>query len=496
MASYTQLGEPCRHPGATMHFLKKIGAFCGFGGKNIVVDSGIGFTLVNGVSKTYTADIDRLDGVHIDLIIITHAHADHIVGAIVLAARHSEAIIIMSQPTLLAGWINCRDTLKIAENNQRQAKKLGLTPEPLLFDEADLINFFERVVPIYYPQWLTPPGWKGWEIGFSNCGHQRGAMSIFILPPHGRPIWITGDTSSHDVELTRGVFIPSEEFLGDFLKRKGVVLITEATNGARFYNDLTRDAEKAKLRAIVKEVRDRNGRVFHPAFAQDRPGSLVSFYAELGIPTHVDGLAREFLRTYAEPDSMWCEDDIPFPLDDLMAKGLVFFFEEDDKDAAKAHRMMADRGYDSCAQFSPIISPSATMEKGFAVGHAIEILPQRESACIFAGHIFSNTPSEELMQMSDPTERVKRGNTIKLFDYNNRRLTPVDVRCDVMKVDWTGHDGGQALVERAAFVGESSDDVLVIGHHGDDKNRKALEEGVKALGLRYLDGTYLEEYDL
>ena len=63
---YQQLGEPYRQPGGTMHFLKNVGSLFGFGGKNIVVDSGIGFHLVNGISKTYTADIDQLDGVLAD----------------------------------------------------------------------------------------------------------------------------------------------------------------------------------------------------------------------------------------------------------------------------------------------------------------------------------------------------------------------------------------------------------------------------------------------
>ena len=491
---YQQLGEPYRQPGGTMHFLKNVGSLFGFGGKNIVVDSGIGFHLVNGISKTYTADIDQLDGVRIDLIIITHAHADHFVGAIALTKRHPEAQVIFSRPVSLSGWINASDTLKIAQSNIKQALEHGRTPDPLLFDYDDMAEFFKRAVILEHPQWISP--WKGWEIGFHNCGHQRGAMSVFILPPHGRPIYLTGDTSSHSVETTKGILVPSDEFLGDFLKKKGVILITEATNGARFYNDLTRDGEKAKLRAKVGEIRDRNGRLFNPCFAQDRAASLALFYAEIGIPSHVDGLAREFLRTYADPESIWCEDDIPFPLQDLMDKGLIFFFEEDKNawEIAKAHRISADRGYDGCAQFSAIISPSATMEKGHAVSHAIEILPQGESACVFTGHIFSDTPSEKLVQMSDPTERIKRGHTIKLN--NNGKVVPVDVRCDVMKVDWTGHDGAQALVERADFVAESGSDVIVIGHHGNDENRAGLQKGVEALGLQYLDGTYLKEYDL
>ena len=161
---YQQLGEPYRQPGGTMHFLKNVGSLFGFGGKNIVVDSGIGFHLVNGISKTYTADIDQLDGVRIDLIIITHAHADHFVGAIALTKRHPEAQVIFSRPVSLSGWINASDTLKIAQSNIKQALEHGRTPDPLLFDYDDMAEFFKRAVILEHPQWISP--WKGWEIGF------------------------------------------------------------------------------------------------------------------------------------------------------------------------------------------------------------------------------------------------------------------------------------------------------------------------------------------
>lgn len=502
---YQQLGEPYRRPGGTMTWLRNIGNLFGFGGKNIVVDSGLGFHLVNGISRTYTADIDRLDGVRIDLIIITHLHTDHFGGVIALAKRHPEAIVIMSQPTWLGGWILASDTLKIAENNQKQAKYRGEDPEPLLYDYGDMVDFFnERVVSdgqpdsrgLSHTQWISP--WKGWEIGFHNCGHTRGAMSIFILPPHGRPIYITGDTCSHNQELTLGVLVPSQEFLGDFLKRKGMVLITEATNGARAYNQAIRDAEKAKLIAKALEVKARGGRMFNPTFAEGRSASAVSIYAEARIPSHVDGMARDFLENYADPKSLWCEDDIPFPLDTLKRLGLLFLFERTDgsresRDIANAHRINADRGYDECAPFSPIISPSSTMDKGFAVHHATEILPQKESAVVFLGHVFANSPSAELMEMNDPTYRVEKGRTIKLNG------VPVDVRCEVLRVYLTGHDGAEGLIERVKIVGENAPDpreVVVIGHHGDDENRAGLQKGVEALGLKYLDGTYLKEYDL
>lgn len=498
---YQQLGEPYRRPGGTMHWLKNLGSWLGFGGKNIVTDCGIGFQLINGISRTYASDIDKLDGVRIDLIIISHLHADHIGAAAALAKRHPEAIIIMSRPTWLGGWIILSDALKIAENNLELARRRGEEPEPLLFDYGDMVEFFDRVIGnessnsrgLTHPQWISP--WKGWEIGFHNCGHTRGAMSIFIIPPHGRPIYITGDCCSQNQELTNGVLVPSQEFLGDFLKRKGIILISEATNGARQYNQAIRNAEKAKLIAKAKEVRDRGGRIFHPTFAEGRSACGVAIYAEAGIPSHIDGMARDFLENYADPESLWCEDDIPFPLAELQEKGMVFLFERSDGtrktwEKGRDHRISADRGFDQCAPFSAIISPSSTMEKGFAVTHATEILPQKESAVVPLGHVFANSPSAELMAMNDPTYRIEKGRTIKLNG------VPVDVRCEVFRVYLTGHDGAEGLVERAKIVGENSQDAVVIGHHGDDENRAAFQKGVEALGIKYLDGTYLKEYDL
>src|SRR5690606_3012525 len=66
------------------------------GGINILIDSGL-HPKMPGLEGM--PDLAKISGVHLDLIIVTHCHLDHIGSVPVAMRQHPEAAVIMSQPS-------------------------------------------------------------------------------------------------------------------------------------------------------------------------------------------------------------------------------------------------------------------------------------------------------------------------------------------------------------------------------------------------------------
>ena len=72
--------------GANCHFLQ-------IGELNIIIDSGLN---PKKAGRSATPDLTPLRGVHIDLIIITHCHLDHIGSLPLLLREHKDAPVAMT----------------------------------------------------------------------------------------------------------------------------------------------------------------------------------------------------------------------------------------------------------------------------------------------------------------------------------------------------------------------------------------------------------------
>lgn len=411
-------------------------------GRTIVIDWGVGFERDGDINLQYTPAGEYLKGEHVDLFIVTHAHIDHIGAAARFAAEHPEAIRVISKKAREAAEIMLQDSLKIMRCEQAAAERRGENYE-LIFDEDDYSEFigsFDLVV--------DKPGWyndilDGWDIGLHWSGHDLGAMMILLVPPSGRPILYTGDIASHDQEIVPGVMLPSSEFMGDFLERPGLTMITEATNGAKKVTKSRRQIDEEFV-AALRTVEMRGGSVLCPAFAKNRASNITLKMVKAGIVPHVDGLARKLLRV-----------EIP-NIDQLLKEGRIIFFE-DDQPTASMHRELLSRGQDPCGhEFSPVIAPKATMDKGFAVEHALHTLPVRNNALFFTGYMFEGSVAKEVLE-------IERGRTIWLNRFK-RGPAEVHVRCDVMHFDFTSHEQPDGLVERVRLV---RPETLIVHHCSD-----------------------------
>ncbi len=420
-----------------------------------VIDSGISFEKTGEFNFQLSPAGDYLRGEHVPLFILTHDHADHSGSAARFVREHPEAVVVISKKVIDSLWVMLYDSLKIQDFDIRAAADKGVVIEPI-FNEDDLVNFLtgakNHLLVIEEPGWYSDII-EGWNIGFYWAGHNPGAISVYMVPPSGRnPIQLTGDVSTQNLDIVDGVLTAPDSFLNGFYDLPGLTLITEATNGNRsitrrpghsLQDDLAHHIEKIDrdFFRTIDLTFSRGGIVFCPAFANNRIPRLAKKLVQAGYPVWVDGMGRKMTLIQLPEAEQWLKE------------GKLKFFSEE-RLVGKQEREAADRG-----ELGPcvILAPSATMEKGFAVGHGEIILPGINNTLISTGHIFEGSKTEQIF-------KIERGRTIWLEKFKVGPVA-VNVRCGVEHCDYSGHDYQDGLAERVRLA---KPETLIIHHCNDD----------------------------
>lgn len=446
-----QLGEQLRQPGATCTAVYLAGMW-------FVIDAGVGWDKSNGNNLTYLPNFDFLRDKQVQFLGLTHAHSDHMLAGPLFASKHHKMQVFASLPAKSIGRISSNDSL----NNWYRDKKLnGTSP---IYTKYAAENFFNRIQTASRPGWF-PTKWPGWKIGLYPSGHTRGAMMILIVSPE-RNLLVTGDCCSQDQPLVKGVLLPPDDFLGDFLedaeKKGGLVVISEATNGGRVIP--SPQSEVLRMISLIEEAELRGGPVLLTALAEGR-GTNVALNLVERWPVHLDGGVRNFWDFYQQAHAYWSDQDQPSP---MIFKALeeakrILFFNDRNREMQNEHRRRADFGEDCCATgerfFSPVVSSANLDNNGISVTHARSIMPNADGLIAATSHIFRETPMEKMLSAGGTGSLIKLGGE------------HVPLNACVAAFDFTAHDGGDKLAERIHLLG-AKDAVL---HHGSDENLLALE---------------------
>src|SRR3989344_3678628 len=273
-------------------------------GKTILVDRGIAFE-GTGLNKLTNFPVgNNLDGVHVDVVIITHVHADHSGLGVPIILAHPEARVIFSEKTLEEWRIVLADSLNIQKKEAKKAYFAGLPAPKPMFTEEEVATFLARAEADYYEVvntdqedvWITWEDWPGWDFGFTFSGHTKGAFMSFVKAPDGDGLVFTSDVCGHDQETTRGVLAPSERFLkmAEFRECRRIILVTEATNGNRSREESQEDID-ARLKGMLNETQKRGGMALFPVFMVNRGPNIVAKLVRLGFKVFVAGGVRQTL---------------------------------------------------------------------------------------------------------------------------------------------------------------------------------------------------------
>ena len=172
---------------------------------HLVVDSGLH---PKKVGRIAAPDLRPLQGVKLDLIIVTHCHLDHIGSLPLLMRANPNTPVIMTLPSrmLIERMLHNSANVMVREREEK-----GIAEYPLFtHDEID------RAAPRMFPQAFShSKKFSGAhdeiEFTFHPAGHIAGAASVEIVHKHRR-ILFTGDVLFTTQRILDGAKMPSGHF--------------------------------------------------------------------------------------------------------------------------------------------------------------------------------------------------------------------------------------------------------------------------------------------
>jgi metallo-beta-lactamase family protein len=242
------------------------------GNNAIVVDCG----LVQGDRFAHAANYDPFvyDPAQVDVLMVTHAHADHIGRIPKLIRDGFRGVIYSTPPTKELAAIMFDDALGIME---QEAQRDNRTP---LYSASDIATALA--------QWETRPYDELFTITpditavFKNAGHILGSASV-TLERAGRTIVFTGDIGNVPQPLLAPPAIPTDY---DYL-------VMESVYGDRVHEAVAE--RSALLQHHIEETIKRQGTLIIPAFSLERTQGMlfeINNLVELGtispIKTYLD----------------------------------------------------------------------------------------------------------------------------------------------------------------------------------------------------------------
>lgn len=222
------------------------------GDAHILIDCG----LIQGqeFSETKNAEPFPYNPSEIAVLVVTHAHLDHI-GRIPKLVRDGFRGVIWSTPaTRELAAVMFEDALAIFSSELRSRGKVPL------YDEGDVKETLSLWKSLSYREETSLPG--GWVFHFRNSGHILGsAMAVFSK--NGKKIAFSGDLGNAPSQLLKN---PESVEDVDYLLIESV------------YGDRNHEPKEERDRRFVEEVQGtlkRGGALVIPAFSIERTQNIL-----------------------------------------------------------------------------------------------------------------------------------------------------------------------------------------------------------------------------
>jgi metallo-beta-lactamase family protein len=266
---------------------------------SVLVDCG----LYQGGRQTVAKNrnIPRLARRHLDAVIVSHAHLDHIGRLPFLTKRGYAGPIFGTRATFDLGRLIMRDALRLQladlerENRRRKRARQPLL-EPL-YTEEDVKRLGPLLRPVRYDTRVDIA--PGVSARFVDAGHILGAASIELtIEEDGRTktVIFSGDLGPRGAPLLRDP-VPFEH---------ADVVVMESTYGDRNHRSLHETALEA--REIIRKAVEAKAKMLIPVFAIGRTQLLIYLLAGAfrrktlpSFPIYIDSpMAIEATRIYGK----------------------------------------------------------------------------------------------------------------------------------------------------------------------------------------------------
>ena len=378
-----------------------------------------------------------------DLLLISHAHQDHIGAVPVFQAKYPGTPIICTKGTREIARIMLTDCLKLQQRED----------SPELFDVTDLDRtlFKMQTMPVGHSFEPLP----GLKVRFINAGHILGAACIYLKYGE-RTLLYTGDYHIASSRTTVGLNLedlPTAD-----------ILITESTYGADAHP--SRKSEETALMDAIASVIRAGGNVLIPTFALGRAQEIIlairtnALFHSLPAPIYVDGLVRSVTEVFREN-----LDLLPKEVKNLANRNSVEpFFDENSTPAVIP---IADKDERPLAMAKPsvIIASSGMLTGGPSVYYAKTLLERENAAIFISGYTDEESPGRLLQNLST-------GDEIELDG------TLVTVRAQIRRFNLSAHTDKVGLTRVISKV--SPKNLILIHGSGNSLHKLANAGNLKS----------------
>ncbi|MEC7815383.1 MAG: MBL fold metallo-hydrolase [Pseudomonadota bacterium] len=427
-------------------------------GQGILIDCG----LFQGeeASESGSADALAIDFPieHIQALVVTHVHIDHVGRIPYLLAAGFEGPIICSEPSALMLPEILEDALKI-----------GFTRDRALIERVlGLIR--SRLVPVPYGQWHSIMGGDAGNgslsVRLQRAGHILGSAYVECDARAGdtqERIVFSGDLGAPHSPLLPPPASPE----------RADRLVIESTYGDKDHED--RETRRYRLKQVLEHALEDGGTVLIPAFSIGRTQDLLyeieSLIAEFGndpvapgLPWHdleivVDSpLAAEFTSIYRQLKPFW--DDEARAL--VKAGRHPLSFEQltvinSHEDHLNAVDYLA-RSHRPCV----VIAGSGMCAGGRVVNYLKAMLGDARNDVLFVGYQAAGTPGRDILTFGP------RGGWVEL---DQERYT---IKARVHQVGgYSAHAGQSDLLRFIEGIPVPPREIRIV--HGDEGAKRALQ---------------------